>query len=240
MEAHVLEERLRDYEQVVDSMQCGLVVEDPDGTLIFVNQRLLDWLGYQRFEVEGKPGHLLLSPEIKSLWQEDLDASLAGDMRARLFALRRKDGTTFPALSIPQVAHDEQGEIESFYSVVVDLGSVLTAKPMGSGGVDVSGALARIAVELHTISTATSVGADRALPLGHPSLSELSPREAEVLALLVAGERVAAISSRLHISQHTVRNHLKSMYRKIGVGNQAELIAHVRALGDAPGAPAPA
>ena len=47
----------------------------------------------------------------------------------------------------------------------------------------------------------------------------------------VAGKRVPAISKSLHISPHTVRNHLKSIYRQIGVGSQSELIEHVRVLG---------
>jgi DNA-binding NarL/FixJ family response regulator len=63
------------------------------------------------------------------------------------------------------------------------------------------------------------------VPLHHPKLNDLSP--------LVAGDRVPTIADRLHISQHTVRNHLKSMYRKLDVGAQADLIALVRSLASA-------
>ena len=69
------------------------------------------------------------------------------------------------------------------------------------------------------------------LPLEHPALAGLTPREREVLQLLVSGERVPAIAQHLFISQHTVRNHLKSIYRKVDVGTQSELIHRVRALG---------
>ena len=64
--------------------------------------------------------------------------------------------------------------------------------------------------------------------LVHPILKELSPREQEVLMHLVAGERVPAIARVLHISPHPVRNHLKSMYRKLSVSTQSELIQKVR------------
>jgi DNA-binding CsgD family transcriptional regulator len=37
----------------------------------------------------------------------------------------------------------------------------------------------------------------------------------------VGGRRVPAIAKTLHISQHTVRNHLKSMFRQLAVGKQS-------------------
>ncbi len=50
-------------------------------------------------------------------------------------------------------------------------------------------------------------------------------------AHLAAGDWVPAIAKRLYISPHTVRNHLKSIYRKVGVGTQSQLIERVRSLG---------
>lgn len=47
---------------------------------------------------------------------------------------------------------------------------------------------------------------------------------------LVAGERVPTIAGKLFISPHTVRNHLKSIYSKLQVHSQSELIVLVRSL----------
>jgi len=47
---------------------------------------------------------------------------------------------------------------------------------------------------------------------------------------LSSGARVAAIADQLFISEHTVRNHLKSMFRKTGTSSQSELIQFVRNL----------
>jgi DNA-binding CsgD family transcriptional regulator len=41
---------------------------------------------------------------------------------------------------------------------------------------------------------------------------------------------VPQIAEALHISQNTVRNHLKSIFQKIGVSSQAALIRKVRSL----------
>jgi DNA-binding NarL/FixJ family response regulator len=53
---------------------------------------------------------------------------------------------------------------------------------------------------------------------------DLSLREWEVLALLTDGLTTRQIAKRLFISVYTVRNHLKSMYRKLEVHSQSELI----------------
>jgi DNA-binding NarL/FixJ family response regulator len=54
-------------------------------------------------------------------------------------------------------------------------------------------------------------------------LRDLSPREWEVLRGIAAGQRVETIGRTLFLSPHTVRNHLKSIYRKLGVRKQGEL-----------------
>lgn len=56
------------------------------------------------------------------------------------------------------------------------------------------------------------------------ALRTLSPREREVLHGLQAGQRVTTLARGLFISAHTVRNHLKSIFRKLGVRSQVELL----------------
>lgn len=66
------------------------------------------------------------------------------------------------------------------------------------------------------------------LRLSDAEQRSLSVREHEVLALLADGLRVSQIAKRLFISTHTVRNHLKMLYRKLGIHSQAGLIEHAR------------
>ena len=56
-------------------------------------------------------------------------------------------------------------------------------------------------------------------------LGLLTPREWEVLRRLRATPRVSSIATTLGVSPHTVRNHLKSIFRKLGVNSQAQLLA---------------
>ena len=49
------------------------------------------------------------------------------------------------------------------------------------------------------------------------SLSDLTPREMEILQLLIAGLTNKAIASEIYISEKTVEFHLDHIYTKIGV-----------------------
>ena len=47
-------------------------------------------------------------------------------------------------------------------------------------------------------------------------LSLLTPREREVLTLMAQGMSNGEIASALFISEHTVKNHVSNIYRKLG------------------------
>lgn len=69
--------------------------------------------------------------------------------------------------------------------------------------------------------------------LDHDELASLSRREREVLGQLLEGHRVISIARELGVSEHTVRNHIKSMFRKVDVHSQAELVSLVRKIQNA-------
>ena len=168
--------------------------------------------------------------ELDECVHEQLRAIEPGGIRARITVAQGTEFTTFPILRIPRRCTDPDG---AFFNVVNELSTVQTAKSVGSGqSQTVRSSLERIALELQTIGLSSEMIAPPVAPLTHPDLASLTEREREVLVHLVAGQRVPAIAAELHISQHTVRNHLKSIYRKLGVGNQSELIERVRNLDD--------
>jgi DNA-binding NarL/FixJ family response regulator len=53
----------------------------------------------------------------------------------------------------------------------------------------------------------------------------LTPREREVLSLIVSGQSNGAIAGRLVISEGTVKSHVKQILRKLGAVNRSEAIA---------------
>jgi DNA-binding CsgD family transcriptional regulator len=55
----------------------------------------------------------------------------------------------------------------------------------------------------------------------------VSPREQEVIGLLLEGRGTSEMANRLSISEHTVRDHLKRLYRKTGTRSRSELLSLV-------------
>ena len=64
-----------------------------------------------------------------------------------------------------------------------------------------------------------SIRSERLLGLG------LSRREAEVLVLVAAGHRNAAIGAQLDITERTVKKHLEGIYEKLGVRSRTQASA---------------
>lgn len=50
----------------------------------------------------------------------------------------------------------------------------------------------------------------------------LTQREQEILAQLTTGEPNSIIASKLHLSEHTVKNHMYNIFKKIGVKNRVQ------------------
>jgi len=55
----------------------------------------------------------------------------------------------------------------------------------------------------------------------------ISPREVQVLALLLDGLRLNEIAEQLHIASSTVQDHIKSLLQKTGTENRSEMIGKV-------------
>ena len=55
----------------------------------------------------------------------------------------------------------------------------------------------------------------------------LTPREGDVLALLVRGHRVSGIAAELVLAEGTVRKHLEHVYDKLGASTRAQAIARI-------------
>lgn len=68
---------------------------------------------------------------------------------------------------------------------------------------------------------------DKSVTVGS-ARSRLSSRETEIARQLIDGGNAKTISRSLTISPGTVRNHIKQIYRKLGVHSQVELLATIR------------
>ena len=131
------------------------------------------------------------------------------------------------------LSHEIDGIDESERALALALVRYLTRAIGGGAIADVrmrqfERGLRRIALELSELGIDPR-GRGGAYPTALVErLRLVSPREWEVLERLRTGLRVATIARELSISPNTVRNHLKSIYRKLGVRSQTELLEQLR------------
>lgn len=62
-------------------------------------------------------------------------------------------------------------------------------------------------------------------------LQDLTAREREILTLICRGARDAEIGADLKLSPHTVRNHVASLYKKLGINRRTEVVIWARERG---------
>jgi len=214
----------------IERLGCGVLVEDHEGVLRYANQRILELTGYEAAELDGEPLAKLVPEELHEFLSLEQAKTREGDARTRLSALRRKDGRAIPVAVAPQWLRDTPGGQSAVISVVIDLAEVHSARPMGASAGSLAAELANVASRLQSLSFSASLSDRAGVPIDAPALRELSTRERQILALLMQSLRVPAIAERLFISQSTVRNHLKAIYRKLGVSSQQGLIDRVTLL----------
>jgi len=62
-------------------------------------------------------------------------------------------------------------------------------------------------------------------------LGDLTKRERDIVALICRGARDSEISEELKLSPHTVRNHVASLYKKLGVNRRSAVVIWARERG---------
>lgn len=64
-----------------------------------------------------------------------------------------------------------------------------------------------------------------------PSLSDFTPREQEIIRLLMQGESNQEIAQTLFLTVGTVKNYVSQIYSKAGIADRANAILHFKELG---------
>ena len=161
----------------------------------------------EALQVKGPPPRLILLdlelpgvsgvdslPALRAKWPEADIVVLTGTTQA---------DTIFPCLRRGAVGYLLKGE--GTEGLIAALEDVL------AGGSPITPSIAR-RLTMHFASTAPIT----------PGENRLSPRENEVLAELAAGKLYKEIGDALGLTLNTVRQHVRSIYRKLEVGSRTE------------------
>jgi PAS domain S-box-containing protein len=170
----------------------------------------------QALESVGVPSYVLDSAGVVR-WINAAAERLVGDVRGRHFT--------------SVVAPEDSRRARELFSQKV-LGSSPATE---ATGVLVTTAGTRVAVE---ISSAPLMNGERVVGVfglfeGRPDAApttppHLTPRQVEVLRLLEQGRSTKQIAAELHLSTETVRNHIRRLFRALGVNSRLEAVAAAR------------
>lgn len=93
------------------------------------------------------------------------------------------------------------------------------------GGAAITPSIARMVLRSFQNNRRESAGNSPQISQIDPKIQTLTPRELEVLELLVAGKSYKMTAAELNISSQTLPVHVRNIYRKLQVNSKAEAIA---------------
>ena len=201
---------------VIGAPAIVLAVTDHDWQIEYVSSDA-ELLGARGSELRGFPLTGLVHPSAATEFLAAA-AQAAADHLAVTAVTRMRAGRERWAdrycLMVPICEHQPPR-----LGVVISAGP--TAAKLDGPGSQLNECVNQAALEARAVRTLDALPALARLPHG----SELSARQTEIVARLVAGQRPPDIANSMFLSPSTVRNHLAAIYRKFGVHSQAELLA---------------
>lgn len=206
-------------EHVVDQLKVDaadvLLLEDSDGMLAtaastgFVATAVTD---FRLPLADGLPGRALAGRHIETV---AAPSEFSQFRRRSLFA--REGFKSYVA--VPLVARGKPvGAIEIFHR------SALTPDQEWLSFLDSMASVAAIAVDVAALNERIKAsGAGNLVSKSRIKAPELSKVEWEMLRLLVEGQTNREISERIHLSQNTIKFHVRQMLQKTGTSNRTDL-----------------
>jgi DNA-binding CsgD family transcriptional regulator len=216
---------------LLSELRDAIVVFDSTGHWLYGNP---NFTGLVRFTPDSGGDPPWISPESADRWRY-------------FFELHRSGRATEVGVGPVQVdLVSRDGTIQTvsiLWDRVVDndrrvVAMLALVRPLPAGGestdVDLTSLLAELTIVVGRLTAKAAQGREQPNGNGRSGSgvddssngsthAELSPRELEILASTLAGRRVSTTARELYLSEHTVRNHLKRIYRKMGVHSLAEL-----------------
>jgi pimeloyl-ACP methyl ester carboxylesterase/DNA-binding CsgD family transcriptional regulator len=206
----------REYQAITELVRSGWGRDNPAFRQVFTS-RFIPGASSEQIEWFNELCRKTASPEVAAFLLEmrsHIDVSqLLGEVQAPTLVIHSRDDVVVPIAEGRFLATGIPGaqfvELDSANHILLE------GEP----------AWARFRqAALEFMGVAAAAGED-------PAFGSLSPREREVLALITEGLGNAEIGERLSISGKTVRNHVSSVFDKLGVWTRAQAIVFARDRG---------
>lgn len=190
----------------------------PDGRVVYWDTRAEFFTGIQAGEALGKPCHEVMRGEREN------GERVCGAGCAVLRMSREGRPVDSYDMLIKSPSGGRRWVSVSTLSLDCEDGTYVVHLVRDAQGTHETIALARGLIQM----TGKPAEGPTARPRDVPALT---PRQLEMLNLLSEGKSVKEIRTELHLSEATVRNHIRSLLQALGAHSQLEALARARELG---------
>jgi diguanylate cyclase (GGDEF)-like protein/PAS domain S-box-containing protein len=119
---------------LLDAVGQAVIATDPQGKVVYWNRAAEETYGWSAKEVMGRSiVEVTPSEELGERAEAIMSEILAGRSWSGEFVVRRKDGTTFPAMVTDTPVHDEQGNLIAICRVSMDITDVKQTEELRRG-----------------------------------------------------------------------------------------------------------
>ncbi len=119
-EAAIRESEAR-YRMLVERMNEGLAVHDPDGVIIFASDRYCEILGRPRESLVGQRGLAIVAPGHEAHWHAQYERRRRGITESFEIALVKGDGEVMDAYVSPRPLADADGRYTGSFALLMDV-----------------------------------------------------------------------------------------------------------------------
>jgi DNA-binding NarL/FixJ family response regulator len=209
-------------ELLSESAEPGLLI-DSEGNVQWANEVFwhLPWV--QR-EHGAAVFHAVLTEDSCDALMDALDA-LRADLTSRRVALRPSHVTDAPGIQVSLTSLARAGSD----LVAARITDCATTRDLAARAWAMEAALLQIRNDLRALGQDDGDVTIAADAPSAPLPADLPARQRDVATLILQGRSIEDIATALDLSPHTVRNHLKVVFRRTGVHSRAAFVARYHA-----------
>jgi PAS domain S-box-containing protein len=214
--------------KILDRAACPVAAQDLDGRIVYVNPAFCRTFDIPAEIAVGHFGAAQFPEAERSRYVDAMREWSQGVARPARLTVRLRDGRTHPFLILPQPIADDAGAIAGTLLLIMD------PEPFAEAAADRiqnTGSLVRAVLRTISDELDQALGRSSEVQLDLedlrrrvPALKALTRREWAVASRIGRGDRTSLVAKDLGISTNTVRNHLKAIFRKTGIGSQVALV----------------
>jgi PAS domain S-box-containing protein len=200
----------------LDSSRYPIGVVDENGIVAYANEATLSVFGIPADRVLGRPVSEFIEPSNYEIYESHRQLTRRGENEPYLLRFGVDENSKRDFLVLSEAFRDDTEEFRGSIATFVELPTIVER---------VRTHLERAADDgrdlLERIQTTPNL---EHLRFENEALAGLTPRQWQVAVEVYRGRRVRNVAINLRLSEHTVRTHLKSVFRKLGIVSQSDLI----------------